>query len=204
VIRGAGPDYSPRVPDYAALLRGVNLASQRRASAAQLRSAFEQLGMRDVATFRTSGNVVFGARQPARQLTDLIEAALGKALGFEVTVFLRSEAEIRAVAARQPFEPGLVESSRGKLQITFLPRRPAAGARTRVLAKATEQDRLALSGRELYWLPSGGTRESALDRAAIERLVGPTTMRTKGTIDALVAKYFSDRTAPRGRLFHAM
>jgi hypothetical protein len=33
--------------------------------------------------------------------------------------------------------------------------------------------------------------ESALERKEIERLLGPVTQRTKGTIEALAAKFFA-------------
>ena len=63
--------------------------------------------------------------------------------------------------------------------------------RKEVLALATDEDRLAFGDRELYWLPSGGTRDATLNFRAVEKLVGPTTMRTKGTIDELAEKYFA-------------
>ena len=46
---------------YAAFLRAVNLGRNRRVTSAQLKSLFEEVGAEDVATFRTSGNVVFEA-----------------------------------------------------------------------------------------------------------------------------------------------
>ncbi len=61
-----------------------------------------------------------------------------------------------------------------------------------MLALADEEDQLAFGERELHWLPSGGILDSALDFKAIGRLLGPTTTRTKGTIDQLTAKYFAD------------
>ena len=50
---------------------------------------------------------------------------------------------------------------------------------------------MAFGKRELFWLPSGGTLESALDRQALDKLLGPTTMRTKGTVEQLAAKFFA-------------
>jgi uncharacterized protein (DUF1697 family) len=44
---------------HAAFLRAVNLGRHRKASSQVLREAFEAEGFEDVATFRTSGNVVF-------------------------------------------------------------------------------------------------------------------------------------------------
>jgi hypothetical protein len=73
----------------------------------------------------------------------------------------------------------------------LLSARPAAGTRREVLRLATDEDELEFGDRELYWLPSGGTRDSGLDLKAIDALLGPTTMRTKGTIDQLAAKYFA-------------
>jgi uncharacterized protein (DUF1697 family) len=104
-------------------------------------------------------------------------------------VFLRSAREVRAIAAHEPFRSADVAASEGKLQVAFLRRRPTAAQRNEVLAHATEQDRLALRGRELYWLPSGRMADSGLDLRAVEALVGPTTMRTKSTIELLAAKY---------------
>ena len=79
-------------------------------------------------------------------------------------------------------------ASKGKLQVSLLPKKPTAAARKKVLALATEEDRLAIEGRELYWLPSGGMLESELDLKAIEDALGPGTMRTKGTIEQIAAK----------------
>jgi uncharacterized protein (DUF1697 family) len=181
------------MPTHAAFLRGVNLGAKRRAGADQLRSVFEEMGFDDVATFRTSGNVVFAAgREPAAKLKARIEKKLAGGLGFDVTIFLRTAREVRAIAGEQPFPRAEVEASKGTLQVALLPAKPATKARKEALALATDEDRLALHGRELYWLPSGGTRDSTLKQAAIEKLVGPWTMRTQGTVEQLAAKYFAD------------
>jgi len=174
---------------FVAFLRGMNLG-KRRIKNDELRAEFEALGFVDVATFRASGNVIFGleGKQKESALAKRIEAGLGEALGYEVPVFLRSCAEVAAIAARQPFDAKLVEASKGKLQVSMLPKKPAAAARKKVLALATDEDQLALEGRELFWLPGGGTLESELDLKAIENALGKGTMRTKGTIDQIAAK----------------
>jgi uncharacterized protein (DUF1697 family) len=179
------------MPGYAAFLRGVNLGSRRKTGSAELRTCFEGLGFEEVATFRTSGNVVFQAgRESQAKLAARIETGLEQAFGFDVEVFLRSAAEVRAIAEQRPFADKLLEASKGKLQVSMLTAKPAAGVRKQVLALATDEDRLAFGERELYWLPSGGTRDSALDSKAIAKLLGSTTMRTKGTVEALAAKHF--------------
>ena len=181
------------MPKHAALLRGINLGRNRRVSSAELRSHFEKLGFQDVNTFRTSGNVVFDAgREPVAKMADRIEKELAESLGYEVAIFLRTGSQLRAIAKRQPFAPTLVETSGGKLQVMMFSAKPATRSREQVLAMADDEDRLVFDDRELYWLPSGGTRDSRLDLKTVEKLLGATTMRTKGTIEQLTAKYFAD------------
>lgn len=175
------------MPDHAAFLRGINLGKHHRVTSAELRSIFEGIGLGDVATFRASGNVVFSGDATAA----LIEQQLEASLGYGVAVFLRTADEVRAIAASDPFPPASVAASNGKLQIAMLPRKPSAAVQRKVLALATGEDPLAFGPRELYWLPSGGLLESELDLGAIEKLVGPTTRRTMGTVEQLAAKFFA-------------
>lgn len=173
---------------YVAFLRGMNLGG-RRIKNEELKQEFEALGFSDVSCFRASGNVIFATRKRGEEkLKQRIEAGLGESLGYEVPVFLRDAAELGAVSAGEPFDAALVNASKGKLQVAFLPAAPKAKARKQALALASDGDRLAIEGRELYWLPSGGISESDLDLKTIEAAVGPWTMRTKGTVDQIAAK----------------
>lgn len=174
---------------YVAFLRGMNLGG-RRIKNEELRWHFEEMGFEEVATFRASGNVIFSAsgREAEGKLARRVEAELDERLGYDVPVFLRSAAQVAAITAQQPFDPKLVAKSKGKLQVSLLMEKPSAAARKKVLAMATEEDLLAIEGRELYWLPSGGLLESDLDLKAVEALVGTDTRRTMGTIEQIAAK----------------
>jgi uncharacterized protein (DUF1697 family) len=177
---------------YVAFLRGMNLGG-RRIKNEELRAELEALGFADIATFRASGNVIFGADggESESALTKRIEGGLGDALGYEVPVFLRGCAEVATIARRKPFDAKLVAASKGKLQVTLLPKEPTAAAREKALALATDEDRLAIEGRELFWLPSGGISESDLDLKGIDAALGKGTMRTMGTIEQIAAKHCS-------------
>jgi uncharacterized protein (DUF1697 family) len=173
-------------------LRGINV-SNRRATSDQLCSCLTEVGSVDVATFRASGNVIFsveGDDHREDELAGRIEEVMLSSLGYEVPVFLRTEAEVLAIARHEPFPAERVRASAGKLQVTLLGAEPAAAAREEVLALASDDDALEFRGRELYWLPSGGTMESALDMNVIGKILGLGTMRTKGTIEQIAAKYF--------------
>jgi uncharacterized protein (DUF1697 family) len=182
------------MPTHAAFLRAVNLGSARKAGGEQLRSAFEGAGFGEVATFRNSGNVVFAARGGGGvgSLRERIEEGLADELGFEVPAFVRTAAQMRSIAAQRPFSAKAISASKGKLQVALLAAKPKAKARDEVLALAGDEDRLAIEGSELYWLPSGGTQQSGLDMKAIDRALGPNTLRTMGTIEQLVSKLFAD------------
>jgi uncharacterized protein (DUF1697 family) len=181
---------------YAAFLRGMNVGGHR-VSSDELRAHFEVLGLTDVASFRASGNVVFAADrkaggQSADALRERIEQGLGEALGYAVPTFVRAAAEVRAIAAAAPFAPERLQGSAGKLQVALLMESPTPQARAQALSLAGDRDGLVFGERELYWLPAGGVLDSALDMKTIERLLGSMTLRTKGTIEQLAAKYFTD------------
>jgi uncharacterized protein (DUF1697 family) len=176
---------------YAAFLRGINVGTAHRVSSAELQACFEELGLRDVSTFRTSGNVAFDAgRETEKRLSGRIEEGLEATLGYPVAVFLRTGGELHAIAAHEPFPRRDVDASKGKLQVSFLAAKPTGAARKQVLALASDEDRLAFGERELYWLPAGGTQKSALDLKTIDKVLGVSTMRTKGTVEQMTVKYF--------------
>lgn len=174
---------------YVAFLRGMNLGG-RRIKNEELRSEFEALEFADVACFRASGNVVFRSDAGDEAvLAERIEVGLGEALGYEVPVYLRSSAELQVIAGQEPFDSRALSASKGKLQVAFLANAPKAAARKQALALASDDDRLAIERRELYWLPSGGMSESDLDLKELSAVLGPNTIRTMGTVEQIAAKY---------------
>ena len=172
------------MPRYAAFLRGINVGGTR-VTGDDLCAPFTALGFEDVTTFRASGNVIFDApREPATKLAKRIEEALAEELGFTRAVtFIRTAAEMRALAQDDPF-PRRPDQ---KLQVMFTLKKPPA----KVLEYATASDQLKIGKKELYWAPEGRMTDSELDLKAVEKLLGPNTVRTKGTIDEIAERWFS-------------
>ncbi len=186
-------DSVPRMPRYAAFLRGMNLGGRRITNEALRKHVAALDGVGEVAIFRASGNVIFEAKQrDERKLAQQLETGLGAALDYEVPVFLRSAEEVRAIAAHEPFPAKRVADSNGKLQVMLLLGKPAAASKRSVLALATDEDLLDVHDRELYWLPSDRMTDSLLDLKAIAKALGPGTQRTKSTMELIAAKYFAD------------
>jgi uncharacterized protein (DUF1697 family) len=180
-------------PLYAAFLRGINLG-RRRVTGDQLREPFLRLGFSHVSTFLASGNVAFdpGPGVDARELTARIEERLEADLGYPVAVFLRSASRLAAIVATAPFGAAELERSTGKLQVILLRQAPPHDLAARVLADAPAADRLAFRGTELFWLPQGNMSDSDLDITTLDRLIGPTTVRTHNTLARLYARFFED------------
>jgi uncharacterized protein (DUF1697 family) len=181
------------VPRYAAFLRGMNVGGHRITND-ELGVHIAELGFADVRTFRASGNVILDA--PGRDAPDVVarklEAGLATALGYAVPVFVRDAAAVRAIASHEPFPESVVSASTGKLQVAFLHDPPGAAARKRALTIATADDRLAIAGAELYWLPARGVGRSELDFKALDGALGAMTVRTMGTIRELAAKHLEE------------
>ena len=72
--------------------------------------------------------------------------------------------------------------------VTFYRDLPTAETAEAVLAHSTDDDRLELVGRELYWMPIGRMSDSVLDVKAIDRLLGVGTFRTLGTLAGIRKK----------------
>jgi uncharacterized protein (DUF1697 family) len=178
---------------YAAFLRGMNVGGHRITND-DLKTAFHDIGgFEDVACFRASGNVVFSAaaKESEKKLVERIESGLREALGYEVPVFIRTAAEVTAIAEFAPFSDKELASSKGKVQVSFFPKKPTAAAQKKAESLASDDDRLVFDGRELYWLPKGGVSESEIDMATIVKTFGQSTMRTQGTVQQIVKKYFA-------------
>lgn len=172
---------------FVAFLRGLNVGGHR-VKMDVLRARLEAMDFTDVRSFLASGNVIFDADGDAADITQQIEEDLQTGLGYEVLTFLRSAAEVQAIAGFQPFPRDVVDGSRGKLQVILLRDALPAAVRRQVERLSTDDDRLAIEGREVFWLPAGGTQESDLDLAVVEGLRGPVTVRTKNTIDRIAAR----------------
>lgn len=90
---------------YVAFLRGINVGGRRVIKMEELARIFTSAGLRKVRTYIASGNVFFeSASENKSALTKKIEKALRQALGYEVTVMLRTLGELENIVKRNPFK----------------------------------------------------------------------------------------------------
>lgn len=176
---------------YVAFLRAINVG-KRTVKMDRLRALFEEMKFADVETFIASGNVIFTAdAQDGRALERRIEAGLREGLGYEVETFIRTPAELRAIADYRPFGD---EGDEYTVYVNFLYEPLPADAAERLLALRTEVDEFHVHGREFYWLARKKISESLVTGPMIARAIGkvPSTNRNVTTVRKLAAKYPPD------------
>jgi uncharacterized protein (DUF1697 family) len=107
------------MPLFAALLRGI-APSGTNMTNEKLRGVFEGLGLEDVASVLSSGNIVFrSGRADAPVLEQRIENALALELGISSRTLVRTYSELRSLVDSDPF-PGMAHQSTTYLTATFI------------------------------------------------------------------------------------
>lgn len=174
---------------YFAFVRAINTGA-RRLTNAELVAPLVAAGLDDVAAYQAAGNLTFrgdAASADPRRL-DLL---LTEAYGFETRTFVRTLDELRTIAGTDPFTPEDLAGTDGRVQVTFLERPPDRGALEAARALVPDDDRVVFAGAEWFWLPVRGISDSRLPVAAIERTIGPMTMRTHGTVRRMLRAFDS-------------
>ena len=175
---------------YIAFLRAINVTN-RFVKMDVLRGHFESCGFANVETYIQSGNVLFESENSnSDELEALIEETLLDKLGFSVPTFVRTKAEMGAIADIWPFEqPALVSPE--SFYISFLKSEPAEELGQKMIASSSVVDEFHVIGRQLYWLwhrPRGDTK---FTNTKIEKLLGmAATRRNSTTVGKIVKKYF--------------
>ena len=152
----------------------------------ELRRVFAAAGFSDVETFIASGNVIFSSPvTDTAALERRIESALEKAFGYAVATFVRTPAELAAIAAHMPCsaDPG---ASGGAIHIIFLAQALPAAGRKEVAALSIPGDELSANGREIYWGRFGKLSESPLFGKSLGKAVTAGTMRNRNTVVRLL------------------
>lgn len=171
-----------------AFLRGMNLGRRRTTNEA-LVEAVAACGCEDVEAYQASGNVVFGDPRARGEVAGALEHGLEARLGYPVATFLRSAAEIRALADSAPFTPEELAAGDGRRQVVLLQASPSDEIVEAAMRLVPPGERLVAAGTALHWLPAAGLSDSALDLRRLDELTGGTTIRTHATIQRLAAKF---------------
>ena len=117
-----------------------------------------------------------------------IEAHLRERLGYEVRTFVRTGAEVAAVADHRAFPEETVREA-GAHCVAFLGKPLGLAPTAALTALRTDIDEFHVHGRQVYWLCRRKQSESTFSNALFERKVGvPATFRSLTTVRKLAAR----------------
>jgi uncharacterized protein (DUF1697 family) len=188
--------------DYIAFLRGIN-RGQRRVKRDRPAAGFAALAFTGVATFIAGGNVIFsGPSSDGRKLARQFEPSLAAPLGYDVATFVRTRAEVAAVAALTPFAPAEPHDPTTTIHVGFLAATLPSGQQRALEACRADVAEFRVVGRGYSWLCRGiKTHESKIwaSRTLKALTLPSSSMRNLTTIRKLAALYpASGSTASRG------
>lgn len=174
---------------YIAFLRAINVGGHN-VKMEQLKQLFESLGFSNVETFIASGNLIFETSvKNTASLEKKIESLLHEALGYEVATFLRTPAELAAVAKYKPFKQTELDAALA-LNVGFLAMPLEESALKKLMTFENEIDRFHVHGREIYWMCAKKQSDSKFSNAVLERAIGArSTLRGVSTIRKMAEKY---------------
>jgi uncharacterized protein (DUF1697 family) len=176
------------MPKYIAFLRAINVGGHI-VKMDSLRGLFEDLGFSNVETFIASGNVIFDSTsKSAKALEKKIEDSLQERLGYKVATFIRTTAELAAIARYNTFVDEELKVEGNTLYIAFLADSPSEEAKEKLLSYITEIDDFHISGREVYWLRRKKMSESKFSGALLEKILRmQATLRNSTTVKKIAS-----------------
>jgi uncharacterized protein (DUF1697 family) len=176
------------MPAVIAMLRGVNVGGHHKIKMDVLRALCASLKFDCAQTYLQSGNVVFHtSARDLDQISNSLEMAIEKKVGFRPAVILRTVPELSSVIARSPFakRSGL---NPGLLVVAFLGAATTPSARKALHAMDIAPEELHAGDRELYIYFPNGQGRPRLSWAIVDKILNkmPLTARNWNTVTKLL------------------
>ena len=158
---------------YISILRGINVAGNRKILMADLKNLYLKLGFSNVITFIQSGNVIFdsGEGLPNDDTGQKIEQAIRETFKFDVPVIVRTTAEWAVSIASNPFWKEKDEDI-NRLHLTFLKELPVAEKLEKLKTIEFLPDKYQIIGQDVFIYCSGGYSDSKLTNQYFESKLG--------------------------------
>ncbi len=171
---------------YISMLRGINVAGQKKIKMEDLRALYVSLGFTNVQSYVQSGNVIFDSDEAdVAALAPRIEAGIERTFGYSVAVFIRDGDDFRRIIDGNPFV-ARENVDLKRLYVTFLYQPVAEGALNALAVPASCADEFAAAGNAVYLFCPDGYGTSKLSNTFFERkLAVPATTRNWNSVNAL-------------------
>jgi uncharacterized protein (DUF1697 family) len=164
-------------------LRAINVG-RRRIAMVELAAALSDAGLSDVETFIASGNFTFTGAGEA----ETIETALFDRFGFVSEVFLRSRAELSALA--EIARPLANYVGVHTVQVGFLRETPNDGLKAKLSSMESNLDQFSYGPNEVIWTAFARTTDTPFGKKAMSGKAWPlSTFRNLNTLAKMLEKW---------------
>ena len=172
-----------------AILRGINVSGHNKIQMTELRTLFEKLKFKNVATYIQSGNVVFTVDKATdnESLSKRIEQEIYRVHNLKVPVIVRTVEEMQNIIVINPFLKNK-KINIERLHVTFLASYPEKSFLDAMKNVDHSPDQFVIMGKEVYLHCPNGYGITKLSNNFFENKlkVGATTRNWK-TVNALVS-----------------
>ena len=173
--------------NFVSILRGINVAGQKKILMSDLKTLYQSLQFKDVVTYIQSGNVVFksDAKLSNTEMAKKIEKAIDKKYGFHVPVIIRSKKELQNIISNNPFLKDKNIDIK-KLHVTFLSDFPDKTNIESIGNIDFSPDQFIIKGKEIYLHIPVSYGETKLSNNFFEKKLKVTaTTRNWNTVNKL-------------------
>lgn len=175
---------------YIAFHRAINVSGTKLIKMVHLKTLFEDMGFKNVATYIQSGNVYFETSKATNEaLSEKIEKHLQKELGFEVETMVRAVDELAAIDKNDPYKK-IEDDGNAVVYIGFMSEVPAKEKQELLLTFNSTIDECTIKGTEIYILRYRDRGKAKFENKLIEtKLKVVCTMRNRKTLHKLLELY---------------
>lgn len=169
---------------YIALLRGINVAGQKKILMAEFRAILEKNGFLQVQTYIQSGNVVFNhPSNDVNEIATLLEKVIETQYQFQVPTLVITPEEIQQAVLKNPFitHPDIDETT---TYFTFLKDHPTPDGVTAFEACSYPNETFILQNKVVYYHCKLGYGKAKFTNKLMEKKLGTraTTRNFKTTM----------------------
>ena len=169
---------------YIILLRGVMPTGKNRVPMATLREVLSDAGYENVRTYIASGNALVDSHSKPREIEKHVHDLIKKHIGPDLTVVVRTGAELQKVLDGNPFTKGY---DIARVFFTLFAAAPAAAAVKELTAQDFGDEEIVITKLAAYLYLPGNAARSKLTNAFLERKLGVTmTARNFNTFSKLI------------------
>jgi uncharacterized protein (DUF1697 family) len=184
---------------YIALLRGINVAGQKKIKMSALKIMFEGLGCTSVTTYIQSGNIIFKYNIiDIEKLRNLIKKAIFTQFGFDVPVLVFTLETVQSIHDNNPFSERLKngEIEEKYIFFTLLANEPDMMAVKELMSNSYGTEEFVINSKVVYFFAANGYGKTKLNNNFFERKLKSiaTTRNLKTIVNILKFSHLNQKT----------